>query len=325
MNVFGVHLLGLDAHTGIKVVLTVCAVIVYVLVRRALNAMFGRVVKPGARTRASFWSRQLAGLVLLVLLVIALVSVWFDNPTRLATVAGLFSAGVAFALQRVITAFAAYVVILRGSTFSVGDRIMMGGVRGDVIALDPFQTTILEMGEAPAEQADAPAAWVHSRQFTGRIVTVNNGMIFDQPVYNYTRDFSYIWDEIHMPVPYDADDARAEAILLEAARAHAVLPDAIPEERRRLLRDRYALQAAELEPRTYYRMTDNWIEITVRFVVPDHGVRAVKDAIYRRILAEFRRADISVASGTYAIVQVPPIRIEPNTALAGAEPARTQP
>ena len=37
------------------------------------------------------------------------------------------------ALQRVITAFAAYLIILRGRIFTVGDRITIGGVRGDVV------------------------------------------------------------------------------------------------------------------------------------------------------------------------------------------------
>ena len=44
------------------------------------------------------------------------------------------TAGLAFALQNVVTSFAGYFVILRGKTFNVGDRIVMGGVRGDVIA-----------------------------------------------------------------------------------------------------------------------------------------------------------------------------------------------
>ena len=52
-------------------------------------------------------------------------SVWFDNPARLAGVLGLIGAGIAFALQRVITAVAGYFVILRGKTFNVGDRIVM--------------------------------------------------------------------------------------------------------------------------------------------------------------------------------------------------------
>ena len=74
--------------------------------------------------------------------------------------------------QRVVTALAGYVVIMRGNTFTVGDRITMGGVRGDVIALTFMQTKVMEMGQPPAVQGADPAVWVRSRQFTGRIVTV---------------------------------------------------------------------------------------------------------------------------------------------------------
>jgi small-conductance mechanosensitive channel len=59
-----------------------------------------------------------------------LVSIWFDDPTRLTTALGLVTAGLAFALQRVVTAVAGYLIILRGKTFNIGDRISMGGVRG---------------------------------------------------------------------------------------------------------------------------------------------------------------------------------------------------
>lgn len=61
---------------------------------------------------------------------------------------------------------------------------MMGGVRGDVIALDLVQTTIMEMGQPPGEQGDAPSMWVRARQYTGRIVIITNDKIFDEPVYN---------------------------------------------------------------------------------------------------------------------------------------------
>ena len=64
--------------------------------------------------------------------------------------------------------------------------------------------------------------WVHSRQYTGRVVTVSNDKIFDEPVYNYTRDFPYIWEEMPLPISYKADRGRAERILLEAAERHAV-------------------------------------------------------------------------------------------------------
>ena len=125
-----------------------------------------------------------------VLLLLGLASIWFDDPTRLTTALGLVTAGLAFALQRVVTALAGYVLILRGKTFNVGDRIVMGGVRGDVIALGFIQTTIMEMGQPPPVQNADPAMWVQGRQYTGRIVTVSNAKMFDEPVFNYTRETS---------------------------------------------------------------------------------------------------------------------------------------
>jgi small-conductance mechanosensitive channel len=165
--------------------------------------------------RAFFWARQGVRLAVAVLGLLAVVSIWFDDPARLATGLGLVTAGLAFALQKVITAIAGYFVILRGQTFNVGDRISMGGVRGDVIALSFTQTTIMEMGQPPDVQGADPAMWVRSRQYTGRVVTVSNARVFE-PVYNYTRELPCIWEEMRLGVPYRADRARAEAILLES-------------------------------------------------------------------------------------------------------------
>ena len=95
----------------------------------------------------------------------------------------------------------------------------MGGVRGDVIALGFIQTTIMEMGQPPPCRAPTRRCGCSSRQYTGRIVTVSNAQIFDEPVYNYTRDFPYIWEEMRSRSPTTADRARAERILLEARAA----------------------------------------------------------------------------------------------------------
>ena len=72
----------------------------------------------------------------------------------------------------------------------------------------------------------------------------------------------------------------------------------------------FGIDIGEIDPQTYWRITDNWLEITVRFLAPDHGIRRIKDRISRDILAALDEAKIGIASGTYAIVEVPPIRIE---------------
>ena len=137
------------------------------LLLRWLARAVTRLVQRGVDSESvRFWTRQAVNLAFALLLLLGFLSIWFDDPTRLATGLGLVTAGLAFALQKVITAVAGYFVILRGDTFSVGDRITMGGVRGDVIKLGFIKTTIMEMGQPPSVQTADPAQWVKSRQYT---------------------------------------------------------------------------------------------------------------------------------------------------------------
>ncbi len=284
-----------------------------------------RLVLHGRRNeRTRFWSRQGINLATAVLVLLGLLSIWFDDPTRLATAVGLVTAGLAFALQKVITAVAGYFVILRGDTFSVGDRITMGGVRGDVIALGFIKTTIMEMGQPPSVQGADPAMWVRSRQYTGRVVTVTNDKIFDEAVYNYSRDFPYLWEEMSVPITYTTDRARVERILLEAAERYTVKISEMSQGALESMQQRYFVQPADLKPRVYYRITDNWLELSVRFVTKEHGARDLKDLMSRDILQAFDEVGIGIASATYDIVGFPPIRIEeraPATRISGPDGA----
>ncbi|MEW6267979.1 MAG: mechanosensitive ion channel family protein [Thermodesulfobacteriota bacterium] len=303
LQLFGVKLVGVNAESGKKLLFTLALIVVALLASKLLRGLARGVTERGERS--AFWVRQAIHLATAFVLVLGIASIWFDDPVRLATAAGLVTAGVAFALQRVITAFAGYVIILRGNTFNVGDRIVMGGVRGDVVALGFMQTTIMEMGQPPPVQNADPAMWVRARQYTGRIVTVSNARVFDEPVFNYAREFPYLWEEISVPIAYRDDHVAAEEILLDAARRHTLEITALGEPAVQELERRYVMKRSEMRPRVFLRMTDNWIDLTVRFLAADHGVRDLKDAMTRDILAGFRRRGLSVASPTLEVVAVP--------------------
>jgi small-conductance mechanosensitive channel len=312
IEVFGqeIRLLFLNEENGTKLLLTAGLVLALVLLRWIARRV-SLLLRGRHLDRARFWTRQGINLVVAFVLLLGVLSIWFDDPTRLATGIGLVTAGLAFALQKVITALAGYVVILRGDTFDVGDRITMGGVRGDVIALGFIRTTIMEMGQPPAVQPAEPAQWVSSRQYTGRVVTVTNDKVFDEAVYNYTRDFPYLWEELTLPVRYTDDRHRAERILLAAAQRNSVAPGEVPAAALEQMRRRYFVRGADLEPRVYWRLTDNWLELTVRFLTGVYGVRDVKDQMSRDILTELDAAGISLASATFEVVGLPPLRITP--------------
>lgn len=66
------------------------------------------------------------------------------------------------------------------------------------------------------------------------------------------------------------------------------------------------------------RITDNWLEMTVRFVVRETEVRQVKDAIARELLRGLDQAGIGIASATTEIVGVPPLQAHVDARLAPA-------
>ncbi|WP_432506588.1 mechanosensitive ion channel family protein [Kineococcus arenarius] len=313
VEILGVTLVGVSATTGVKLLFTAVLVLAVLGLRAVARAVVRRVLGGRVADPRRFWARQGLQVLSAVVLVLGVFSIWVTPETDVSTGVGLLSAGLAFALQQVLLSLAAYFVILRGDTFGVGDRVSLGGVRGDVVRLGFLKTTIMEMGQPPSAGSGPggadPAGWVHSRQYTGRLVTVTNGVVFDEPVYNYTRDFPYLWEEIALPIPYDADRSRAEAVLLAAARDHAVVGDPAAEAALARMRTRYAMSDASLEPAVYWRITDNWLELSLRFLVPHRGVRAVKDAMTRQVLAGLDEAGIGVASATYEVVGLPPVRL----------------
>lgn len=308
VQLFGVKLVGVTSENGKKLLFSLAFIAAVWLLAWGAGALAALLLRRRSH-RLAFWTKQGVHLFSVALLIIGFCSIWFNNPARLATAVGLVTAGLAFALQKVITALAAYLVILRGKTFNVGDRIVMAGVRGDVVELGFIQTTVMEMGQPPREQGDDPSMWVRARQYTGRIVTITNDKIFDSPVYNYTREFPFIWEEMMIPVSYRDNVARVEEILLQAARDFTSRFDEISQQALAELERRYFVNRSELQPKVYLRLTDNWIELTVRFITTSYEVREVKNKMSRQILAALDEAKIGIASSTYDIVGMPPISV----------------
>jgi small-conductance mechanosensitive channel len=195
-------------------------------------------------------------------------------------------------MQEVIGALAGWFNILSGGVYRVGDRVQLGGVRGDVIDITPLRTKLMEIGSSDP----GSGAWVRGRQYTGRIVAISNKASFTEPVYNYSAAFEFIWEELTVPVGFDEDWREAERIIAEEARAisSSDMARAAIEEMVR----RYPVARTDVEPRVFARATDDYLELSARFVVPVREARRLKDQMTRRILDRLAAADIPVASTT---------------------------
>lgn len=310
MEFLGIKFVGINEENGQKFLLTLITVLSIFFLKRFLSWVLKQIPTFHHNRKLQFWTKQGMNLLASFIILLTVLSIWFDDPERLATGLGLVTAGLAFALQKVVTSFAGYLVIMRGNTFNVGDRITMGGIRGDVIALGYLQTTIMEMGQPPSVQGADPAMWIKARQFTGRIVTVTNDKIFETAVYNYTRDFPFIWEELTIPLKYHVDKKLAENILLRVVRDHTEESLRAASPLLETIAYKYGILGDDMLPKVYYRLTDNWLEFTVRFIIDVHGIRDVKDLISRDLLDAFEENQIELASATFEIVGLPSISLK---------------
>lgn len=244
---------------------------------------------------SSYYYRQIARYVAILVGIIALIVVWRSAIGHLALFGGLAVAGLAFAMQEAIGSVAGWFNIVSGGIYRIGDRVELGGVKGDVIDITLLRTKVLEMGSS---RSDEPT-WVGGRQYTGRIVSVSNKATFDMPTYNYSQFFDFVWEELRIPVPYRCDWRQAEQILLEEARrvsategARAAMDE---------MTKRFPVPKQEVEPKVYVSLTDNWVELAARFVIPVRQARSILNDMSREINARFEQAGIEIASSTSEI------------------------
>lgn len=240
---------------------------------------------------ARYYGRKIARAVVVVVFLIALAILWRPFAGRIGVVLGLAAAGFALAMQEVIGALAGWISILTGRQYRVGDRIQIGRVRGDVFDITPLRTKVLEIGST-----QEGTSWVHGRQFTGRVVSISNKAVFSEPVFNSTAVLDYLWEELTIPVDHRQDWRRAEQILqeeTERASSSAAARRAIGH-----TRARYPVADAEARPRVFVRVTNEWVELTARFVVPVRDARVVKDQLSRNVLDRLSGAGIEISPRT---------------------------
>ena len=236
------------------------------------------------------------------LLTIVLFTVVFSDKLGGLTVAfGVAGAGIAFALQEVIASFAGWLAIMFGGFYKTGDRVQLGGVKGDVMDIGVLRTTIMEIGQ-----------WVDGDLYNGRIVLIANSFVFKEPVFNYSGDFPFLWDEIKIPIKYGSNYEKAKEIFEQVGKV--VAGDLTVQSRKKWmsLQNKYRLEDAQTEPMVSLIANDNWVEFTLRYVVGYKKRRVTKTELFTQILkrVEATNGEIKFASATFQIVETPEFKVK---------------
>ena len=285
-----------DPLVGKAVAALIGIVIINLIIRFLQRLVASRVsskdVRYGIRRGLTFF-----GYLAAVLLIIGIFSNQLTNFTVALGVAG---AGIAFALQEVIVSVAGWIALSFGQFYAIGDRVQVGGIKGDVIDIGVLRTTVMEVGE-----------WVKGDQYNGRIVRIANSFVFKEPVHNYSADFPFVWDEIVVPIKYGSDHNLARQIISKAANEIVGEYVQYAQKHWKEMTRKYAVEDAIIEPMIFLIGNDNWMEFTLRYVVEYGKRRGTKDLLFTRILDLIAQTDgkVSIASATFHLVEAPTLDI----------------
>lgn len=218
--------------------------------------------------------------------------IWSNSVYSVGTFFGLLSAGIAIALKDLLTSIAAWLFIISRRPFSIGDRVEVGNVAGDVVDIRIFQFTIMEIGN-----------WVDADQSTGRIIHIPNHKILTENLANYSAGFEHIWNEIEVVITFESDWKKAKATFESIIDEHAKLHTNELAKKLKKATKKYQIHYNNITPIVYTDVVEHGVKLSIRYLCMPRSRRTTVDEIWRDILKTIDGCnDIELAYPTQRII-----------------------
>ena len=273
---------GIDSEYIKLTLLTILIFFVFGVIKSIIKKIYSNLP---VNDKKKFFRNRKIRIILTAISFILVFLLWGEKLSGLITFISLISAGLTIAVREIIFNFFAGIYINITRPFEIEDRIEIDDVMGDVISKHALGFEILEIGKR-----------VYGEQSTGRIIHIPNSYIFTKTLKNYTKVFKYIWDEIKVDVPLDADIKKTEEILYEIVFDNETLKE-IPKKMEDAVDEailEYRIYYNNLDPIIYIKIERSHIEMYIRYLVNPKKARDVQNEINMRIMEEYQKGNLSL-------------------------------
>lgn len=211
----------------------------------------------------------------LILVAAGLFGIWATELRNFALSLVAVAAALAISTKEIIQCFMGGFWKTSVRPFELGDRIEIGGYRGEVIDQNFLSTTLLEIG--PAREMN---------QLSGRQVVIPNSMFLMHPVYNQSLQQRFVLQTVRFTLMPHENWQEFESLLLESAgrECGSFLEGARHSMTRLALRE--GLDLPRVEPRVTFQYDDvGRLHATLRFPTPLERVNRTEQAILKNVLS----------------------------------------
>jgi small-conductance mechanosensitive channel len=236
-------------ETNIKnLFLTSLALLISYLIFSVIIELF--LIRRIQDLKTRYTATKVVSILSIAFIIVLCLRIWVIDTSALIVSLGIIGAALAFVLQDILKNFMGGILIIVSGYYRVGDRISIDEKFGDVMDIGLMNTIMMEI-----------RGWVGGDQPSGRLIVVPNGVVLNHSFYNYTRDHSFVWDEISIPLTYESDWRRAKEIVLSILKKETEALTKQAEVEIEEIGERYYLPKKVVEPSVYISLTDNWITL----------------------------------------------------------------
>ncbi len=220
--------------------------------------------------------------------VLVIICIWSDYIKSFMTLISILSATITLALRDLILNFCCGIFIKVKKVFQIEDRIEIQGIKGDVVNIKALNFEVLEVNGDDI-----------SGQSTGVIINFPNSLVFTEPLKDYTKGFTYIWQEIDIPLYLDGDIKKARNTIYKIVNNIDVIKN-VPRKMENQIKNlifSYRVYYNNYEPIVYTKMVEDHIELKLRYLVHPKNARVIESQIWEKILYEYDQGNICLLNG----------------------------
>lgn len=210
-----------------------------------------------------------------LLALLCLVFIWASELRTVAFSLLAFVVALVLATKELILCLSGSFLKVSSGAFTIGDRIEINEIRGDVIDQTLLTTRIMEVG--PGSQ---------SHMYTGKTIVLPNSVFLTAPIINYSLTPQFVLHTFSIALKADEDWQQAEADLLSIA--NEVCQPFIEEARNNISRyvSREGLEINTLDPRVTVSIPEpGRIDLNIRVPLPGNQIGRSEQEIVRVYLA----------------------------------------
>lgn len=259
-----------------------------ILVFSILKKMAEFIISQTVKLEKQYNVNQVVQIIISLLEMIVIFFVWENYIKSLITLVSILGASLIVALRESVLSFFAGIYIKSKKVFVVGDRVQVNGIKGDVVNISGLDFDVLEIDNSS-----------FNGQSTGVIISLPNSYVFTKEIKNLTKGFKYVWNEISVKVTLDSDLVSNKKELYKIVNGIDSVRTIINnmKDQKNIIGTDNKVYFNKYDPIIYTEIKDNYVMLTVRYLIDPKKGRIVNSVIWNRIYESYKDKKLKLYIG----------------------------